>query len=363
MRKLHRKRRINTVTLAASLVLSVSVAWSADTKVPGEDVAERVSPWLALPTLSSDPKLGTSLGAIGAYLHYFDEKSQVSMFGVSAMVTSTDSTLGGVFAKMSFGEDHHRLSAFAGGGVLKNDYQDYLGSGQPLKTTDDLRVLASRYLYRVYNKWFLGVQAARVNYLVSGQSPLDDQILDAIGLTGIQSTGIGAVVMNDTRDNEYSPSRGWVLNLNNMAFRESFGGTANFDAYRLELKGFWGHGRGHVFALRQNNDWTVNAPLSAYATVMLRGYKQGQYLGKYMSSLEGEERLRLSERWRATVFAGLACLYGDNNDCSDSANRYPSYGAGLQYVLKQKEQMVANLEYGAGKEGNYGVYLKLGYAY
>jgi hypothetical protein len=104
-------------------------------------------------------------------------------------------------------------------------------------------------------------------------------------------------------------------------------------------------------------------PPSAYASVKLRGYKQGQYLGQYMSSVEAEERLRFAKTWGATVFAGIACLYGNGNDCSDSGNRYPSYGAGIQYFVKEKERIVLNLEYAEGKSDNYGVYLKMGYGF
>jgi hypothetical protein len=41
-----------------------------------------------------------------------------------------------------------------------------------------------------------------------------------------------------------------------------------------------------VFAARQSNQWTFDAPLSANAPIVLWGYKMGQYLGKYISSLE-----------------------------------------------------------------------------
>ena len=61
--------------------------------------------------------------------------------------------------------------------------------------------------------------------------------------------------------------------------------------YRLEFKGYWEHGHGNVLAVRQNNQWTADAPPSAYAPITLRGYKFGQYLGKYMSSIEVEERV------------------------------------------------------------------------
>jgi hypothetical protein len=35
----------------------------------------------------------------------------------------------------------------------------------------------------------------------------------------------------------------------------------------------------------------------------------------------------------------------------------------VQYILKPKEGIVLNLEYAAGEDGNYGVYLKMGYAF
>src|SRR5882724_5916542 len=50
------------------------------------------------------------------------------------------------------------------------------------------------------------------------------------------------------------------------------------------------------------------------------GYKQGQYLGKNLSSVEAEERYRIAEKWTATLFVGVGCLYGDGLNCSDNAN-------------------------------------------
>ena len=94
-------------------------------------------------------------------------------------------------------------------------------------------------------------------------------------MKGFESVGIGAVVMHDSRDNDNSPSLGWVLNMDNIAYRKSIGGSDTFDVYRLDYKGFWEHGNGNVFAVRQNNRWSVDAPQSAYASVILRGYKQG----------------------------------------------------------------------------------------
>ena len=135
--------------------------------------------------VSSNPKLGTAFGGIAAYLHKFDAESQVSLFGVTYQYTTTDSSIAGAFARTSFGADHHRIIAIAGFGYVKNDYDDYLGTGQPLKTNDDVQAFAARYLYRVGGDWFIGAQGSAANYQVLGESAQDDLVLETLGIRGL----------------------------------------------------------------------------------------------------------------------------------------------------------------------------------
>jgi hypothetical protein len=350
--------------VAAGAMLALATTARADSAAAVEDAnKDPPSPWLLVPTLSSNPKLGTSLGGMGAYMYYFDPQSRPSLFGASAQYTSTDSIIASVFAKASFDADRHRLLALLVGGNIKNDYDDFLGTGMPLKSEDNLRSFALRYQYRLWGDWFVGTQFVNTNYEILGQTELDDEILQTLGLTKLSAGGVGANVYLDSRDSEYSPHRGWLVNINNIAYRDWIAGKENYDAYRADSRYYWGHGDGNVLAIRQNNQWTSDAPSSAYAPITLRGYKFGEYLGKYMSSLEAEERLRLAARWTATVFVGIGCLYGGDLKCTDEANVYPDVGAGVQYVIKEKEGMVLNLEYAKGKGDNQGVLLKFGYGF
>jgi len=328
-------------------------------EVPSEEPKKAPSPWVFLPTFANNPKLGTSVGALAAYFRKFDAESQLSMFGGSAQYTSTDSATVALFARTSFDRDHHRLSMGAIGGLIKNDYDDFLGTGQPLKSEDHIRAIFVRYLYRVQGDWFIGAQALSTNYQIVGQTALDDDVLAFLGLTGFKSGGAGLVVQHDSRDRQDAPTKGWLLNLNNVAYRQS----AEFDVYRLDYRHFWSHGDGNVFALRQSNQWTQDAPPAAYAPVLLRGYTTGEYLGKSMSSIEVEERHRIAERWGATLFAGVACLYGANRSGCSGSDVFPSVGAGVQYLLKPAEGIVANLEYAVGKDGNRALLFKMGYTW
>ena len=366
------RRFVSCVAVAWALAFACPTAASAqesetppvvDAAAAPVEQAHRSSPWLLVPVVSSSPKLGTSFGGLGAFLHKFDPLSRVSVFGLTYQYTSTHSTVAGAFARTSFGADHHRIVGIAGFGFIKNNYEDYLGSGQPLKTNDDLKALAGRYLYRLKGDWFVGVQGNAANYQVLGESAEDDLALETLGVRGFESASVGVVVMQDSRDSEDMPTQGWYLNLNNLAYREALGGALSFDSYRADLRGFWRHGGGHVLAFRQNNWLTSDAPLAAQAAVILRGYKLGEYLAPYMSSFEAEERLSFGARWGATLFAGVAGLYGESDATSINHDFYPTVGGGVHFVIKPDQRMLVNFEYAQGIEGNRGVFLKFGYGW
>ena len=336
---------------------------SGGARAQDEEPKKPPSPWLLLPTFSNNPKLGSAIGVLGGYIRKFDAQSQVSIFGASAQYTSTDSATAVAFARSSFGEDHQRFTLIVAGGKIRNDYDDFLGTGTPLKSEDHLRAFVTRYLYRVKDDWFIGAQALSTDYQIVGQTALDDDLLGLLGLKGFKAGGVGLVAYHDSRDLQDAPKRGWVLNVNNVAYRQGIEGGSDFDVYRLDYRQYWSHGDGHVLAVRQSNQWTSNAPPGAYAPVLLRGYTMGEYLGKSMSSVEVEERHRFAARWTATLFGGVACLYGGNRSGCSNENLFPSVGAGVQYILKPAQGIVANLEYAVGKDGNSALLFKMGYAW
>jgi hypothetical protein len=360
-------RRLATPLTVLLITVTFTAAAAAQQPTPDPSpqaaaATETRSPWLLVPMFSSSPKLGTAVGGLGAFMHVFDPASRVSLFGATYRYTSTDSQIFSAFARASAGADHHRIVLIAVLGVIKNDYEDYLGTGQPLQTDDDLKAAAGRYLFRAAGHWFIGGQGSAANYQVLGATAEDDLVLETLGVRGFSSAGLGAVLMHDSRNNEDMPTTGWFLNINNLAYREALGGAESFDAYRVDLKTFWMHGRAHVLAIRQYNWLTSDAPAAAQGTVILRGYKQGQYLSPYMSSLEVEERLSFNRRWGASLFIGAAGLYGEA-PAPLERSIYPTVGAGLQFVIKPQERMTVNLEYAQGIDDNRGVYLKLGYAW
>jgi len=116
---------------------------------------------------------------------------QVQFYGTRLISVFSFSLFVPTATKAYFGEDKHRVLAGLATGEIHNDYEDYLGSGVNVKTTDDISLFALRYAYGFYDRWYLGPQFISTNYAIIGDDALSGDILDSIGLTGFRSNGLG----------------------------------------------------------------------------------------------------------------------------------------------------------------------------
>ena len=343
-----------------------------DHKSEGDD--KRVKPWLITPTIAADPKLGANVGGLVAYLKQLDAESTPSMIGLSVSYSDTDSITGGIGAQLFWGGDTRKLTVLAGGAEINNEYDDFLGTGKPVKTQDSVHTLAFRYLHQIREGgWYGGVQGVSTNYAV-GADQLFEALLDRIGLTGFDATGVGVVLQHDTMDNQRDPTSGHLFALHNFAYRESLGGESNFDVGFADLR--WYHAPGKataagrsdspVFALQAKGRFTHDAPLSGYSSVSLPGYTQGNYLSQHYSHIMIDARFPLTRRLGLVAFGGVGCQFGDDIggrslSCEDET--YPSIGAGVSFMLKEEASVLVRLEIAKGKSNNEALYLRFGHPF
>lgn len=343
--------------MCASLICSHAQGESESEEV--SKPAERESPWLFAPIITSDPKLGTSFGAVAGYLYRFDQQSNQSIFTTFGTYSDTDSYFGGAFADTYFGANQHKLKAGIIGGRVRNDYEDFLGTGLSAKTEDDVEAFFLRYSYLIGNQWYLGGQFISSNYVI-GADGLLEGILEQVGLVGFDSNGLGLVAEYDTRDNVRNATRGQRFIAHNVAYREALGGDQSFDTYRADYTHYTPFGDGHVLGVQATGRWTHDAPLGGYSSVMLRGYTRGNYLAEHYSHIDLDARFHIRGKWGAAVFAGVGCLYATASDCNSSEALFPAVGAGVIYTLKPAAGIVIRAEYAVGDSGNSAFYLRLG---
>jgi hypothetical protein len=342
--------------LCAVAALSV-IPWGATDTAAAAEGGE--SPWLVTPILSNDPKLGTTLGAVFGYLHRFDAASEPSVIAAFGTYSDTESVVAGIGADLRWAGNLHKLQAGAFGGRVRNEYDDYLGTGLPAKTEDDLSGVAARYTYRIAEHWYLGGQLVSTNYAINAEGLLGD-ILEQIGLTGFDSTAVGMVLEFDDRDNTRNPRTGSRFVAHNLAYREGLGGEESFDVYHAEYTHFFDLPRNGVLGVQLKGRWTEDAPLAGNSSVTLRGYTMGNYLDKNYSHLDFDARVPLQGNWGLTAFAGVGCLYASVSDCAEGDSIYPAIGAGISYLLKPEAGIVVRAEYAHGDADNQAFYLRMG---
>ena len=317
------------------------------------------SPWMLVPTLTSDPKLGTSLGLTGGYIHQFDSDSTPSILLASGSYSNTDSRVLALFGQAFFDSDRQKMIVGVVDGRIENDYDDFLGSGIPIQTTDVLSAEFARYYHVVDGNWYAGIQAISTNYTIGAEGLLEG-ILDFIGITGFDSNGLGLVAEYDSRDVSRNPTSGRQFELSNFAYRESLGGEESFDVYQSKYSEYRTIREDHVLAWQLAGRWTRDAPIGGYSSINLRGYIRGNYLAPNYTHAQVEDRISFTSRWGMSVFAGLACLYDGFSDCGDSENLFASIGAGAILVLKPQAGIVMRAEIAKGESDETTFYLKLG---
>ena len=330
--------------------------------------------WLITPTLAADPKLGTNLGGVIAYLKQLDSESTPSMIGLSVSYSDTDSISGGIGAQLYWGADSRRLTMLLGGAQINNEYDDFLGTGQAVETQDTVHTMGFRYLHQLHKAgWVAGIQGVSTTYAV-GADGLMDGMLDLVGLSGFDATGLGLVLQHDTMDQQRTPESGHLLTFHNFAYRETFGGESSFDVGFADLRWYraidrLSSGRSNrppVLALQIKGRFTSDAPLSGYSSVSLPGYTMGNYLSQHFTHLLVDGRFPLSRKLGLVAFGGVGCQFGDDItgrdiDCKD--NTYPSVGVGVSYVLDEAASILIRLELAKGKSDNEAIYLRFGHSF
>ena len=320
------------------------------------------SPWLITPTVSADPKLGTTLGTVFGYIKALDPESTPSLFTSFVTYSDTDSYVGGIFSDVYYDGDKHRVKAGYINGKIRNEYDDFLGTGRQFKTEDNIDSFFFRYLQRLNGDWYLGGQIIVSDYVI-GADGIFDSILAQVGFTGFTSNGIGLVGEFDSRDEPRDPHAGNHFVVQNVAYRESLGGEESFDAYKANYSNYWGFGDGHVLATNVRGRWTHDAPLGGYSSLNMRGYTSGNYLAKHYSHINLDARFNIYERWGASLFGGVGCLYDKASSCNQSESLYPMLGAGIIFDLKPDAGIVLRLEYAKGESDNEAYYLSLGHPF
>jgi hypothetical protein len=330
------------------------------------DLFKKEMNWAPVPTIISDPTLGTGLALALMYLHpqkEGDDSGRSNITGVAGMYTSTDSWMGAVFHNGSYLEDRYRIS----GGVAYGEFNlKYYGIGNDSPIRDnpiDFNAKTTLFMPKVLlrlpiENWFAGPSY----HFMKIDNTFDFSSLLPIlpeSRIATQTAGLGLTVSHDSRDNNMWAYSGNWFELTLSDYGQYLGG--DFDYQKLKAKFVHYIPVGETTTVAYRLDGQViggSAPFYDLASLNLRGFPMGLYSDKVAATAQVQGNWRFRPRWIALAFGGGGRIADDISDLGGQPTRWAG-GMGLRYVLNEKQRLSLGVDVTYGND-EIGIYIQMG---
>ena len=199
---------------------------------------------------------------------------------------------------------------------------------------------------------------------------LDDKVdLSGNPLAGLRpdestrrTSGIGFTFEHDSRDNIFTPSRGWIGALDATFYDPAWGSDTTFQAYRGRAFGYWPVTKTLVVAGRLDGRVANgHPPFYMLPFIELRGIPAARYQDERTAVAETEVRWSFTPRWAAIGFIGAGRAWGRNAGFGDAPSAVAK-GVGFRYLLSRQLGLWAGLDFASGPEGG-AAYIQVGSAW
>jgi len=364
----------NPVELTHDLSEAATAAADRQLEGGGKDREFVIAP---LPT--RNPALGWSLAAPAMFMYRpanISETDSAWITGLAGFYAENESWGAGAFHRMSLDDDTWRISA---GGFYGDIRYDYYGIGDgtdrrverrpaiPLRQT--MSFLTTEVLYAVRPKLYVGI---KLNY-ADTKAKLDLNPDQADGFASsflpdlsrsFQLATLAPRLKLDTRDVEFYPTSGWLIDGTASVGLEAMGGSSDYELYKINANTYRGLADHSVVAGRVALEYAGgDAPFFLFPAfgsgVDLRGYTTGTYRNRSLLAGQVEYRFRFSDRWGCVGFGGVGTVSPDFLGWTETLY---SYGIGLRWVVAPQNNMSLRVDWAWGKDDNQ-FYVGLGEAF
>lgn len=185
-----------------------------------------------------------------------------------------------------------------------------------------------------------------------------------LGAEGGVSSAFGPVWLFDSRNNQFFPRRGWLVE--GSVFGEHRLTVSDFNYLRatLDAARYFPAGWRNVMVVQFVAQFTAgSSPFFMLPQLggsrLLRGYPAGKFRDKHMLAVQAEWRFALFWRLKGVAFAGTGGVFGSPGE---TLRWRPNGGAGLRFEFDRKQRIHLRADYGFG-DGISGFYLTVGEAF
>ncbi|WP_149207634.1 BamA/TamA family outer membrane protein [Flavobacterium johnsoniae] len=316
-----------------------------------------------MPYLNYNRTLDFMFGAIPMMMYKFDKTDTISpksLSGLSAVYTTNKSYFIASFNKLYFKEDLWRAQVFfAVGNQNAQFYVDDIDVPDFYDYGSKKTILAFTLQHKIIKSFYAGIGYSYAHYSTNYE--------DNVKPSSVTHTnGLQLIMMYDTRDAVYYPTKGDKIKLRWLTYPEWFGNTASANKILSEYNTYFPMRSGKdVLAARFSGKFGLgNIVFEQQVTIGgndIRGYSEGKYRGDGLMDLQGEYRYNFNKRMGLVGFAGIATIYGSENKDFDW-KLYPGAGVGYRYRAFKNEKFNIGLDGAVGK-GDWGIYFRIGEAF
>lgn len=186
------------------------------------------------------------------------------------------------------------------------------------------------------------------------------------GSDGGVVSGAGVVLNYDTRDNIFSPSKGYLIEAISFFNSPSLGSDFSFQRYAVDAAKYFPLPWKHTLAVNAFGDFVVGDPPFNQMAVLggtkkARGYYEGRFRDNNLLLIQAEYRFPIIWRFGAVVFGSYGGV-ADKISNFQLANFRYTYGGGIRFMLDPKEKINIRFDAGFAKNAS-GFYVTIGEAF
>jgi hypothetical protein len=180
---------------------------------------------------------------------------------------------------------------------------------------------------------------------------------------GERSSGAGVSFEHDTRDNLFTPSRGWVGALETLFYSPEIGSETRFQTYRAHVFAYAPFAKDEFVLGTRLDGRTAQGDVPFYQLpfISMRGIPAMRYQDRSTGVAEAELRWNFTPRWSAIGFYGLGRAWG-TSDRFGEAPTIVAKGVGARYLIARRLGLYAGADVAWGPEET-AIYLQVGSAW
>lgn len=299
---------------------------------------------LPVPILITEPAVGYGLGA--ALLKFREQKGaggdtpappegasrHPDVYGLAAFATDNGTWGVGGGGMVAFQGDRYRWRGVAARTSIDLTFYAEDGRGGGLGYNLDGWMSVQQAMMRLgeHDSWLV----ARWNYLSLTSSFDHETDLPPVGLDRSDTaSGLGLSYEYDSRDNLFTPNRGWAAAVDLTFYDPDFGSDTRFQSYRGHVYAYWPLSPGLVVGGRVDlRAVEGRVPFYMLPYVSLRGVPAMRLQGTRAGVLETEVRWSFNPVWGVIGFVGGGRAWGPRTDFA-GGNDTVAGGVGLRYQV------------------------------